>query len=255
MCKYLVLVLCCALSFTYARECRKVGDCSCEYYDGTGVDLRPIVGHGGPPLQANHANGTVYYFSPCEDLIYTPDNTSNNDTENNHCAKGYTLCQALRQEKGIVNYTRLGELKETQFTSDKEGDGLYLTYNKTNQSTHVKLVCTTDKTTFFFPETSEKGITKLLLFSPHACPITIEDFSKPSTGTVLLIMLFIAFLSYFVIGATVNALYIGARGMEIIPHVDFWRDLPNLVRDGAQYLQNGCRVTSQTPNPDSYDAI
>lgn len=71
---------------------------------------------------------------------------------------------------------------------------------------------------------------QLILFSPWACPKTIEDFSKPSTGTVLLIMLFISLLSYFLVGVTVNAVYLGARGMEMIPNLDFWRSLPGLVR-------------------------
>lgn len=256
MCKYLVLLLCCALNFTYADECKKIGDCSCEYYDGTGVNLSPIIGRGSLPLHANDANGVVYFFSPCEDQIYIPDNHTNTTVvENNPCSKGYTLCR-VTQNNTTFNYTRLGELKETQFTNGKDGDGLYLTYVKPNQSTtHVKLVCSSDKKSYFFPGAPDNGTTNLLLFSPHACPVTVEDFSKPSTGTVLLIMLFVTFLSYFIIGATVNAIYLGARGMEIVPHVDFWRDLPSLVRDGAVYLQNGCRVTSQAPNTDSYDAI
>lgn len=71
---------------------------------------------------------------------------------------------------------------------------------------------------------------QLILFSPWACPKVIEDFSKPSTGTVLLIMFFISLLSYFLVGVTVNALYLGARGVEMIPNLDFWRSLPGLVR-------------------------
>lgn len=236
------------LKLATATECKRVGDCSCEYSDGTGINLRPVVGSGAQPLHANESNGDTYYFSPCQDIQYTTDDNKPNIT--NECSKGYTLC---KYEVAGNRLVRLGELKETQFTAD---DGLYLSYIKPNQSvTHVKLVCTTDKRSYFFPDSTNNVTTHLLLFSPYACPIVMEDYSKPSTGTVLLIMLFVVAVSYFLIGATVNAFYIGARGVEIIPHVDFWRGLPGLVRDGAQFLQNGCRVANRAPDPDSYDAI
>lgn len=249
MCKYLVLVFVCLLKFAIADQCKRVGDCACEFFDGTGINLKPIIDIGAQPLHTNVSNGDAYYFSPCQDISYTMDDNKTNVT-NVDCKKGYTLCKYDATNNALV---RLGELKETQFTSD---DGLYLTYIKPNHSiTHVKLVCTTDKKSFFYPDSIANVTTHLLLFSPYACPVVMEDFSKPSTGTVLLIMLFVVLVSYFVIGATVNAFYLGARGMEIVPHLDFWRGLPGLVRDGAQFLQNGCRVTNRTPDPDSYDAI
>ncbi|XP_040161028.1 uncharacterized protein LOC120898774 [Anopheles arabiensis] len=237
------------LTFTNASECNRVGDCSCEFYDGRGINLRPIIDLGGQPLHANDSSGDAYYFSPCQDINYTADDNKPNITSN-ECLKGYTLCKYDAAHHQLV---RLGELKETQFTSD---EGLFLSYIKPNHSiTHVKLVCTSDKKSYFFPDSTTNVTTHLLLFSPYACPIVIEDFSKPSTGTVLLIMLFVGFVSYFLIGATVNALYLGARGIEMVPHLDFWRGLPGLVRDGAQFLQNGCRVANRAPDPDSYDAI
>uniref|UniRef100_A0A182UIJ7 Autophagy-related protein 27 n=1 Tax=Anopheles melas TaxID=34690 RepID=A0A182UIJ7_9DIPT len=193
------------LTFTNASECNRVGDCSCEFYDGRGINLRPIIDLGGQPLHANDSSGDAYYFSPCQDINYTADDSKPNMTSN-ECFKGYTLCKYDAAQNQLV---RLGELKETQFTSN---DGLFLSYIKPNHS-------------------------------------------KPSTGTVLLIMLFVGFVSYFLIGATVNALYLGARGIEMVPHLDFWRGLPGLVRDGAQFLQNGCRVANRAPDPDSYDAI
>uniref|UniRef100_A0A182Q7A0 Mannose-6-phosphate receptor domain-containing protein n=1 Tax=Anopheles farauti TaxID=69004 RepID=A0A182Q7A0_9DIPT len=249
MCKYLVIVFVCLLKFSYASECKPIGNCACEYYDGTGIDLKQVMDIGEQPLRTNVSDGDAYYFSPCKESTITTYDDSSTITKN-ECRKGYTLCKfdAVKQE-----LIRLGELNETRFTSS---DGLYLSYIKPNQSeTYVKLVCSRDKKSYFFFESSTNVTTHLLLFSPYACPVVVEDFSKPSTGTVLLIMLFVGMLSYFVIGATVNAFYIGARGMEVIPHLDFWRNLPGLVRDGAQFLQNGCRVPHRAPDPDSYDAI
>lgn len=71
---------------------------------------------------------------------------------------------------------------------------------------------------------------KLFLFSPFACPITIEEISKPSTGGVLLILFLIGTFTYFTIGSIVRFMYLGARGIEVIPNLDFWKDLPGLVR-------------------------
>lgn len=251
MCKYLVIAAVFTvglLELATASECKRVGPCSCEFYDGTGINLQPLIDMGAQPMHTNESNGDAYYFSPCKDIQYTTDDNKPDIT--NDCKKGYTLCKYEAAGNRLV---RLGELKETQFTTD---DGLYLSYIKPNQSiTHIKLACTTDKKSYFFPDSTNNVTTHLLLFSPYACPIVMHDYSKPSTGTVLLIMLFVVAVSYFLIGATVNAFYIGARGMEIVPHVDFWRELPSLVRDGAQFIQNGCRVTNRAPDPDSYDAI
>lgn len=109
----------------------------------------------------------------------------------------------------------------------------------------------------------------MMLFSSHAC-----SFTEPSrTGKVLLILFFLGTFTYFLIGSIVRFMYLGARGVEVIPNLDFWKDLPGLVRvrlwiswlllhlihlfhsqDGALFLRNGCRV-ERSPDPDSYDAI
>ena len=93
---------------------------------------------------------------------------------------------------------------------------------------------------------------KLILFTKKACPIIIDDYSYPSTGTVLIILFLMAVFTYFSIGITVNFFYLGARGWEVVPNVDFWKDLPSLVREGYRFARNGFKVV---PQPDSYDAI
>lgn len=71
-------------------------------------------------------------------------------------------------------------------------------------------------------------------------------------------LFFIGVLIYLFLGIMVNYLLLGARGLEVLPHLDFWRGLPSLVRDGAIFLQNGCRVNhirTSASNQESYDAI
>lgn len=89
----------------------------------------------------------------------------------------------------------------------------------------------------------------------------VEDHSL-STGAVLLIIFFTLVFAYVVLGMVANYFLVGARGIEMLPHLSFWRDFPSLVRDGVAFLQNGCSpvtrddlLTPNTPNPNSYVSI
>ena len=42
--------------------------------------------------------------------------------------------------------------------------------------------------------------------------------------------LLVAVLAYIVIGLLVNRFYRGARGLEMIPHLSFWKDFPYLLK-------------------------
>lgn len=130
---------------------------------------------------------------------------------------------------------------------------------------------------FFFFVT----IQQLTLYTKHACKVKIEDITTTSglsTGSIYIIIFLIVIFAYLSLGMVVNYFLIGARGIEIIPHLSFWRDFPALVKvhlldfvifnhnliylffylkDGATFLQNGCKVVPSdlTQNQDSYDSI
>jgi len=40
---------------------------------------------------------------------------------------------------------------------------------------------------------------------------------------------------YLIIGAAVQFKVKGARGLELIPNLEFWKDLPFLMKDGCVY--------------------
>jgi hypothetical protein len=47
------------------------------------------------------------------------------------------------------------------------------------------------------------------------------------------------FVVYTVAGCAFNVVKYGARmGLEAMPHSEFWRDLPNLVREGITFSVN-----------------
>lgn len=56
-----------------------------------------------------------------------------------------------------------------------------------------------------------------------------------STGTVLIIIFFTILFAYLGMGIAVNYFLIGARGIELIPHISFWKDFPSLVRVIIQF--------------------
>jgi len=58
-----------------------------------------------------------------------------------------------------------------------------------------------------------------------------------SGGSVFLIIFFCGFFVYFAAGIGWNA-YHGATGVEMIPNVEFWKDLPFLVKDGFMFVFN-----------------
>ncbi|XP_037290273.1 uncharacterized protein LOC119185294 [Rhipicephalus microplus] len=74
-----------------------------------------------------------------------------------------------------------------------------------------------------------------------------------STGSVLLILFFVALLIYFVGGVLVNRNN-GAQGVEMIPHLQFWKELPSLIVEGCVFFVQ--LVTCQTGRTaSSYDNI
>ncbi|XP_077509066.1 uncharacterized protein LOC144120493 [Amblyomma americanum] len=56
-----------------------------------------------------------------------------------------------------------------------------------------------------------------------------------STGSVLLILFFVALLIYLVGGILINR-HNGAEGVEMIPHLQFWKELPSLVVEGGVFF-------------------
>eukprot|EP01060_Flectonema_neradi_P030088 TRINITY_DN42_c1_g1_i5.p1 TRINITY_DN42_c1_g1~~TRINITY_DN42_c1_g1_i5.p1 ORF type:complete len:187 (+),score=39.22 TRINITY_DN42_c1_g1_i5:52-612(+) len=66
-------------------------------------------------------------------------------------------------------------------------------------------------------------------------------------GGVFLIIFFVGGFLYFAIGAAFMFKVKGERGVNVIPHVNFWKDLPTLMKDGALFLKSKiCRGSYQS---------
>lgn len=70
----------------------------------------------------------------------------------------------------------------------------------------------------------------LILYSPASCIVELPGSDGMSTGTFLITLLLMVSSIYFFGGAILLYALRGAQGRELIPHVDFWTSLPELVR-------------------------
>lgn len=77
-----------------------------------------------------------------------------------------------------------------------------------------------------------------------------ESDTKPATrgsglGFFFLVLL-LAFAAYFVLGAYYNYSTYGARGVDLIPHRDFWREVPYMLQDVVSHLCSTVRPQRST---------
>jgi hypothetical protein len=56
---------------------------------------------------------------------------------------------------------------------------------------------------------------------------------------LFLLLAVIGLILYFVIGIVIKIAVYKAKGVEVIPNVEFWKDLPHLVKDGFVYVYEG----------------
>lgn len=88
----------------------------------------------------------------------------------------------------------------------------------------------------------------------------------------MLIIFLLSSLFYFVGGGCLLYFVRGARGIEVVPNIDFWRSLPGLIKvcmnfpniynsfhndifqDGTLFLFGGCN-TNYLSSSDAYDRI
>jgi cation-dependent mannose-6-phosphate receptor len=45
---------------------------------------------------------------------------------------------------------------------------------------------------------------------------------------------------YLAVGAAYKYKQHGARGADMVPNIDFWRELPSLMKDGVRFVYQKC---------------
>ncbi|XP_059622059.1 cation-dependent mannose-6-phosphate receptor-like [Phlebotomus argentipes] len=220
------------------------------------VDLTPLKTH---QYITYASNNQIYVFSICEDSKKIPEQILPKD-ESNPCTKdeGYSLC--LFNSTSPVNSTKLAKTSEWKWTENQGNISLTTKFNASELRIQLSCLSSSHESTFFVatPAADPKDVAREFhLLSPLACPQKVAHDDGLSTGSVLMIILLVAFITYLGIGIVVNFFLVGARGMEVIPNIQFWRNLPGLVMDGIRFVQNGCKVrpSDLVQGRDTYDSI
>ena len=73
-----------------------------------------------------------------------------------------------------------------------------------------------------------------------------------SAGSVLLIIFFSCASVYLVAGMVYNYKINNKTGVDMVPNVEFWMDLPSLCKEGFFFLINGCK---KSPATSGYDTV
>ncbi|KAI0339763.1 hypothetical protein BDW22DRAFT_1421951 [Trametopsis cervina] len=88
--------------------------------------------------------------------------------------------------------------------------------------------------------------------TPEDTPDTTPDPGSEQPRSVgsgigyFFLLLLLAFAAYFGLGAYYNYSTYGATGMDLIPHRDFWREVPYMLRDVVSHLCSTVRPRHTT---------
>jgi len=179
------------------------------------------------------------------------------------CPTGTRVCLTKTNRKGdnsdrVVSVIPLAQSstldpKYTHIvpTNDKP-KGLSLTfhgaeYASVAQSVTFMLYCSTTNSEPQFTS-YENGEVKIEWSIPSGCGMAADGDTRPppdktpdeeevgsGIGWFFLVLL-LTFMAYFALGAYYNYSTYGATGLDLIPHRDFWREVPYMLRDVLDHL-------------------
>ncbi|XP_047533725.1 uncharacterized protein LOC125068587 [Vanessa atalanta] len=250
--------------------CVAKGPCSCVFSNGTGIDLSLTIKATFYSTQSFKLknNGSqyelsTYFYHPCTDVLLKVNSTATN----NSCDKPLSICRhkttldlvpnktdTFKTDGG--NYEFLGRSNVSQFSAD----GKSITYFNGPSLTLVTLVCAQTDDQLQVVSLVDPDNIVLSFYSRQACLKLLEEEGR-SFGSTLLIIFFSFVILYLVLGICTKKFLMGATGIEVVPNLTFWSDLPNLVKDGWAFAINGFKLPTRgagpvtSPDPNSYDSI
>ncbi|XP_053608364.1 cation-dependent mannose-6-phosphate receptor-like [Plodia interpunctella] len=264
-CSFFYLSLIISSNVAEDVSCVQKSSCVCVFPNGTGIDLTPTVTTSFYKVVFNKLEMKdtqtklyTYYYHPCYDVKPTFNAT---DT----CNKPLTLARQTSTftfvSKNMYNLSApfceyYGSSNKSSFSKD----GLSLVYDNNPSDNVVMLMCSEKgKDNLAVYSTEEPDNIVLAFYSRHACLKTLEEPGR-SLGSTLLIVFFCLVIFYLVLGICTKKFLMGATGIEVIPNLAFWSDLPNLVKDGWAFAINGFKLPARSnqmssPDPNSYDSI
>jgi len=211
-------------------------------------------------------------FNLCADLEPLKD-----VAEKEQCPKGTRACLTIVNQKSdapdqdrIISviplvqatseHTEVASLSDPKYVSILFNGPVYPPSSDSDQSTqslNVKITCNLDSTSDPKFVSYNGSLLNLEWSAPAGCSAPgspgppkddnggNDDGSKEENvgsgvGWFFLVIL-LAFAAYFGLGAYYNYSTYGARGLDLIPHRDFWQDVPYMLRDVVSHLCSSVR--------------
>ncbi|XP_054262706.1 uncharacterized protein LOC128986380 [Macrosteles quadrilineatus] len=238
-------ILCC-LSPTLSlknkdKPCHQYDPCKCIFPTGRGINLALI----NKTLSVETETNVSISIHFCGDVSFGNNNAS-------QCFNNVSICYMDNNHNQSFSFGKSADLK---FVSESQFEPIHIQFSNSSNTTRIALTCVKelDNPLLIFKSKSKDGSYDLELQSAHSCVRLLSTEEGPSgglsMGSVLVIMLLVFTLVYFGGGMLTLRILRGAEGKEMIPNIDFWTDLPYLVRDGVLFTLNGFRPQT------SYDRI
>ncbi|KAK7108940.1 uncharacterized protein [Littorina saxatilis] len=225
-------------------QCQAKTDvCGCVFDDGSGtIDVSSLANTDGTPRFQTVPGGPhneTYYYNPC-----TPFNKVT-------CSEAAVCVVNANGE----NATQVGDAETATWIYQAQGQGgvnasvLIANYQHRGSDfisqSFVKFVCDPSASTPTFElENDDNNVYYFTLTSKCACPNaagcssggnTSGTEGQMSTGSYMLILLFVAIFVYLAAGMVFNSTQRHATGLELVPNVTFWRAVPGYIKDGCMF--------------------
>ncbi|XP_064648499.1 uncharacterized protein LOC135500779 [Lineus longissimus] len=224
------------LQFVTSKTCVKKSSCRCEYDDGSGaIDFSSLGLTSGEPLikdQVNTLNSNLYSYNPCHPF-----------TEGD--CKEVAACEvAVDPFSGVATYTDIGLQEDSDFLSENEQTAIrYTTGSGIVTQSIVLLICDETQTGTAQFEVVSSSFSSDTFSLKHACMCPGKCSPEAAAvglgiGSVLCVIFAAVVIGYLIGGVVFMKVARGASGKEVVPNVEFWTDLPVLIKDGTFFLVN-----------------
>ncbi|EGG07295.1 uncharacterized protein MELLADRAFT_105799 [Melampsora larici-populina 98AG31] len=226
-------------------------DCKFTSEDGARYDFTSLIPQSSWPLNITTDRSTpptltieTLLISLCTELKPVEEG----------CPAGTTVCLSIFNESGEKGGTDRRLISRIPIAGPSrpvvQGGGLSNrdpirltiaggTYNGVQQSTVFNFACATSAAAPRQPKTqydTSKGFLTIDWPTPLACasasgsPVGTPTGSSGWFGSFVTFIIFI-FIAYFLIGIWLNYNKYGGNGWDLIPHQDFWRELPRMISE------------------------
>ncbi|KAJ4497106.1 autophagy-related protein 27 [Lentinula lateritia] len=206
--------------------------------------------------------------------------------EMDRCPSDTRVCltkinQKQEQEDRIVAVIPLGDGLNVNLTKSSSPAGLSITMygrpypsgsdNAKDQTFNLKLICDENASDPKFVS-YDGSLAEVEWTNPAACGSEVGDGSDNDSGNEgdskgdeeeesvgsgigwFFLVILLAFIAYFVLGAYHNYTTYGATGMDLIPHRDFWQEVPYMMSDVVSHLCSSARPR-RSSNRGGYIAV